>query len=115
MASSSSPIVVPVPPDEQGAAGQPQLFRKDLRQQAPVVDGPVPAAGFRHGDPGNDGIRREGDVLRQGKEQLRQQPGRAGFRTVFEPEDQLAGNAVMGTEGPGRQVRRGIRTFPGPE
>ena len=55
----------PVPPEQQLAAGQGQLFGKGFRQQSPVIDSPVPAAGFRHGHPGDNGVRRKGNSGRE--------------------------------------------------
>ena len=105
----------PVTAEQQLTAGQGQFFRERFRQQAAVIDCPVPAAGFRHGNPGDDGIRRERDIRRKRKKQLREQPGGTGFRAVFEPEDQRAGYAFMGTERPGGQVRFRICPVPGKE
>ena len=104
-----------VPPDQQLAAWQRKFLRERFSEQAAVIDGSVPAAGLRHSDPCDNGTGRKGYFFRQGKEQVRQNPGGTGFRTVFEPDNQTARNPFMRAERPCRQIRCGIGALPGKE
>ena len=78
-----------------------------------MIDGTIPAAGFRHGDPGDNRVRRENHVVRQGKQQACKDAGGTRFRTVFEPDHQFPGNALMRTEGPGWKIWIRVGAFPG--
>ena len=102
-----------IPAGKELTAGEGEPAGDRFRQEAAMIDAPVATAGLRHGDPGDDGVRREGKRFRKRQDQRSQRLGRPGLGTVFQLMHEGAVNAGMRAETPGYDAGSELDPIPG--